>query len=104
MQSCNFQITSRRELGNCQICWYAAATSDVQLSGKNTKNLTKPTSCCAYGANGKKSTGAYDCLVIPGATGSPSTKFLGSKNCGGMEGLVASTDGASTTVCCKILF
>ena len=60
-------------LGNCQICWYAAASTDVQLSGiKATKTATGYVSvadsmCCGYGADGKGSSYGVDCLMIPGA-------------------------------------
>ena len=32
---------NRRELGNCLVCYHAAAATDVQLGGKNTKNVFK---------------------------------------------------------------
>ena len=61
-------------LGNCQICWYAAAATDVQLSGvKGGTTATKGTAavkdslCCGYGADGKGSSYGVDCLMIPGA-------------------------------------
>ena len=53
----------------CRTCFSAAiAATDVLLGGKGTKGVTKHDSCCAYGADGAKSTGVYDCLVIPGAS------------------------------------
>jgi len=93
----------RREMGNCRICYYAAAATDVQLGGKNTKGVIKPSSCCAYGADGMKSTGVYDCLIIPGAlkAASPGTAASPAKMCGGVKGIVSATNGPTTTVCSK---
>ena len=60
-------------LGNCQICWYAPANTDVQLSGVTaTKSTTgkfavADSLCCGYGADGKGSAYGQDCLMIPGA-------------------------------------
>ena len=94
-------ICIRRESGNCQICYSAAAVTDVALGGKNTKGFNVDHSCCGYGADGKKSDAGYDCLMIPGAekaTGTP----VAPTNCGGMGGLVTVNSGvASATICCK---
>ena len=94
-------ICIRRESGNCQICYSAAADADVSLGGKITKGVIADKSCCGYGTDGKKSTGGYDCLMIPGAekaTGTP----VPPTNCGGMKGLVTVAAGmTSTTICCK---
>ena len=30
------------------------------------EGVVKDSSCCGYGTDGKKSTGGYDCLMIPG--------------------------------------
>jgi len=89
----------RRENGNCRICFYAAAAADVQLSGKNTKGVVKQSSCCGYGSNGMKSTGVYDCIIIPGAVKASDSAAKPSKQCGGMKGLVTATNGLTMTVC-----
>ena len=98
----------RREQGNCRICWYAASATDVQLSGKNTKTakaVTKESSCCGYGSNGMKSTGPYDCIVIPGIIKAADSDVLKAvEQCGGGKGLATATNTASTTVCCKLVF
>ena len=98
----------RREQGNCRICWYAASATDVQLSGKNTKTakaVTKESSCCGYGSNGMKSTGPYDCIVIPGIIKAADSGVLKAvEQCGGGKGLVTATNTATTTVCCKFVF
>ena len=94
----------RRENGNCRICFYAAAAADVQLSGKNTKGVVKQSSCCGYGSNGMKSTGVYDCIIIPGAVKASDSAAKPSKQCGGMKGLVTATNGLTMTVCCKYFF
>merc|ERR1711963_235015 len=94
----------RRESGNCRICWYTAADTDVQLSGKNTKTakgVTKPSSCCGYGADGMQTAGVYDCLIIPGALKAADNAEAPSKNCGGGKGLVTVTNEASKTICSK---
>ena len=69
-------------LGNCQICWYAAAATDVQLGGvtptktSSGKYSVADSMCCGYGADGKGSGFGVDCLMIPGAVkgSSPYTK------------------------------
>ena len=111
MDLLNFQTVlsfPRREQGNCRICWYAASATDVQLSGKNTKTakaVTKESSCCGYGSNGMKSTGPYDCIVIPGIIKAADSDVLKAvEQCGGGKGLVTATNTATTTVCCKLVF
>merc|ERR1712141_450699 len=108
-------ICVRREAGNCQICWYAAASTDVQLSGiKATKTATgyvsvKDSMCCGYGADGKGSSYGVDCLMIPGAVKgvSPYTAQVPISQCGAAGGLAysagsyktASTTTGHKTVC-----
>ena len=96
-------ICVRRESGNCQICYSAAAVTDVSLSSKGTKGLIADASCCGYGTDGMK-TGGYDCLMIPGAekaTGTP----VAPTNCGGKKGLVTAAAGTTAaTICCKFKF
>ena len=91
----------------CRICYSADAAIDVQLSGKNAMALAK-TSCCGYGSDGMKSTGVFDCIMIPGAhklSGAKSTVLLADSQCGGKGGLGSSFSKgagmASKTVCCK---
>lgn len=94
-------ICIRREQGNCKICYYAADDADVTLSGKGTKGIMKDSSCCAYGADGKKSTGAYDCIMIPGAAKDDS-EIIKPSQCGGREGLVTASSMGGKTVCSKV--
>ena len=51
-----------------------------------------------------KSTGAYDCLMIPGPLkAADSAHVKGGSQCGGVGGLVSAASGTtSTTVCCKL--
>merc|ERR1712218_7550 len=92
-------VCVRREAGNCQICWYAPANTDVQLSGITaTKSTTGYVSvadsmCCGYGADGKGSSYGVDCLMIPGAVkgSSPYTAQVPISQCGAAGGLVYST-------------
>ena len=51
-----------------------------------------------------KSTGVYDCIIIPGAVKASDSAAKPSKQCGGMKGLVTATNGATMTVCCKYYF
>ena len=51
-----------------------------------------------------KSTGVYDCIIIPGAVKASDSAAKPSKQCGGMKGLVTATNGATMTVCCKYFF
>jgi len=92
-------ICVRREQGNCQICWSADAVADVSLGGKQTKGVVKDSSCCGYGTDGKKSTGGYDCLMIPGASQSGTPKKP--SQCGGRGGLVTASGTTGKTVCSK---
>ena len=93
-------ICVRRESGNCQICYSAAAATDIALSGKGTKGIIADATCCGYGADGKN-TGAYDCLMIPGAENAAGTPVTPT-NCGGKNGLVTVAAGdTSATICCK---
>ena len=91
----------------CRICYSADAAIDVQLSGKNTLAVAK-TSCCGYGSNGMKSSGVFDCIMIPGAhklSGAKSTVLQADSQCGGKGGLGSSfgmgIGAGSKTVCCK---
>ena len=88
----------------CRTCFSAAiAATDVLLGGKGTKGVTKHDSCCAYGADGAKSTGVYDCLVIPGASKAAGDGMTPDVQCGGGKGLVTLTNVASKTVCSKLI-
>ena len=88
--------------GYCRACWYAAADTDVMLSGKTDTATfkTKNTVCCNYGSKGTKTTG-YDCLTLPGAVKDtdmaapiPNNRFCGrSKGLGDMDG------GEPATIC-----
>ena len=52
-----------------------------------------------------KSTGPYDCIVIPGIIKAADSGVLKAvEQCGGGKGLAQTTDTASTTVCCKLIF
>jgi len=98
-------ICVRREAGNCRICWYAAALTDFQLSGKTDpgQGNVKASNCCGYGTDGMKiaeATGGYDCVMIPGAEkttaiGNPAPASL----CGANGGLVTASGLTSKTVC-----
>merc|ERR1712079_536910 len=97
-------VCVRREAGNCQICWYAAASTDVQLSGiKATKTATGYVSvadsmCCGYGADGKGSGFGVDCLMIPGAVKgvSPYTAQVPISQCGAAGGFAYSAGSYKT--------
>lgn len=102
-------VCVRREAGNCQICWYAAAATDVQLGGvtptktSSGKYSVADSMCCGYGADGKGSSYGVDCLMIPGAVkgSSPYTKQAAISQCGAAGGLVYSKgtykSGSTTT-------
>ena len=92
-----FVLSSRREQGNCQMCFSAATLTDVQLGGKNTKGYVSQ--CCGYGSKGTKTTGS-DCLQIPNLTLAPGT-VKPSVMCGGKGGLVTAVGTTSKTVCSK---
>merc|ERR1712011_16679 len=67
----NFFSHSRRESGNCRVCWSADAKIDFGVS-KDTNaaaGQVKGEECCAYGVDGKgiDDKGGYDCVMIPGA-------------------------------------
>lgn len=98
-------ICIRRESGNCQICYSAAAATDVALSGLNAAGIVLDVSCCAYGLDGMGN-GGYDCLMIPGAmTNMAAGTPLPPSQCGGMNGLAVTPAGATApaaaTICCK---
>merc|ERR1711997_432838 len=101
-------VCVRRESGNCQICWYAPANTDVSLSGmsasaKSSKTfksaIVKDSLCCGYGADGKNSAWGYDCLMIPGAVkgSSPYTVVTPVSLCGQGNGLAYSSGTYKTT-------
>merc|ERR1711874_488942 len=102
----------RRERGKCIGCFYAAAVTDVQLSGNQNdgNHYTVPGGCCGYataaGGNfglnaGNDETGGlgylagtenvfgygYDCIIIPGA--------FGPSNNGGIEGVFDAAQSAT---------
>jgi len=94
------QICFRREAGNCRICYSADAVGDVNLGGKATKVVTKgELGCCGYGAKGTKSTGAYDCLFIPGAEAVNNGAMAADCQAGGLKGLAVVTGTTAATVC-----
>ena len=41
----NSNIFYRREQGNCQVCWSADADTDIEISGKASKVITKVLIC-----------------------------------------------------------
>ena len=57
--------------------------------------------CCGgYGSKGTKTSGGYDCLLIPGAmTKNSAVKFPAM--CGGKGGLVAASGTTGVTLCSK---
>lgn len=97
----------RREQGNCQICYSAAALTDVHLSGSGKYGATLPSACCDYGNTGGKTNGGGDCVIIPGAEKKTNTKNTANVAAcigGGQHGLVTKTTSATTTgktVCSK---
>lgn len=96
------QICFRREAGNCRICYSADAVGDVNLGGKGTKIVTKgDLGCCGYGADGMKSTGAYDCILIPGAEAKDNGAMAPDCQAGGLKGLGVVTGATAATVCSK---
>jgi len=103
-------ICVRRESGYCQLCWYAASLSDVDVSGVATKTamgkqLVTTSLCCGYGTDGMKTTAGYDCIMIPGASKATGTnQMVPAAQCGGFQGLVtakATSATTSKTVCTK---
>jgi len=96
-------ICVRRELGNCQICWNAASITDVQIGGKNTKNVIKHELCCNRSTKATKMTAAgSDCLILPGARlATASTTGPGNCQAGGKGGLVIATGTTPKTLCSK---
>ena len=94
-------INFRREVGYCRVCFSADNVANVDLSGKaDAGGVVKGESCCAYGTKGTKTTGVYDCLMIPAATktGGGNTP---SAICGGNGGIVTAAGTTGKTVCCK---
>ncbi|TRY80429.1 hypothetical protein TCAL_15494, partial [Tigriopus californicus] len=66
LASGNDSGTSRRERGNCRICYTTVMESDFMTSGETVEMaFAKPSECCGYGSTGGKS--RFDCVVIPGA-------------------------------------
>ena len=95
---------NRREAGNCAICWYAAAITDISISGKSSKAFTSKDMCCGYGTNGSKTTGQWDCIIIPGivkATKTNTHSLKAVRQCGRGQGIVTKNEGTTATVCCK---
>jgi len=91
----------RREVGYCRVCFSADNVANVDLSGKaDAGGVVKGESCCAYGTKGTKTTGVYDCLMIPAATktGGGNTP---SAICGGNGGIVTAAGTTGKTVCSK---
>ena len=71
------------------------------MSGKaDAGGVVKGESCCAYGTKGTKTTGVYDCLMIPAATKTGGTNTP-SAMCGGAGGIVTASGTTGKTVCCK---
>jgi hypothetical protein len=90
-------ICFRREQGNCQICYSAAAATDFHLSGSGKGNMIKDHSCCDYGTTGKGVLGGGDCAVFPGAEKKTGTAIKAVCQAGGQKGLVTSTKGKTLT-------
>ena len=114
-----FKLSHRRELGNCRICWFTDAVTDVQIAKTaNTGVADSKVSlclmffshlvyyllrlnslqCCGYGTDGIKMTGP-DCIQIPGAiltTNAPAIVSM----CG-HKGLCTTAACATGTVCCS---
>ena len=59
--------------------------------------------CCGYGAKGTKSTGAYDCLLIPGAEAVNNGAMAADCQAGGLKGLAVVTGTTAATVCSKLI-
>jgi len=94
-------ICFRREQGNCQICYSAAAATDVHLSGTGAKVTTIDSSCCDYGITGKKVIGGGDCIILPGAAKKTGTAIKGVCQAGGQKGLATVGGTTAATVCSK---
>jgi len=99
-------ICFRRELGYCRICWNADTITDVSLSGKGTKVVTKRASgmlaCGSYGIKGTAGElGGYDAVLIPGALKTDNTPIKAGCQAGGSQGLVSATGTTQKTVCSK---
>ena len=68
--------------------------------------FSQESSCCGYGADGMKSDGGADCILIPGAEKAvaPVTLSMGGAcQGGGAKGLVTVTNGDTKTICSKFL-
>ena len=89
-----FIIIRRREKNTCEICWYAGAPADFQLSGigdaaaGNGQGITDGNICCAYGIDGLNEDG-FDCLIFAAPVSDPDLGFLlAMEQCGRSNGLV----------------
>ena len=101
----------RREQGKCTICWTAAAVTDIILSGKGTRGVTKQASgtkgCCSYGTKGGSAAyNVYDCLHVPGALKSDDSVVKGVCQAGGNKGLRTASGtktsiASALSVCCE---
>merc|ERR1711944_7114 len=91
----------RREQGNCEICYSAAALTDVHLSGTGAKVTTIDHSCCDYGITGKKVIGGGDCIVLAGAAKKGGTAIKGVCQVGGQKGLATVGGTTAATVCSR---
>ena len=85
----------RREKNTCEICWYAGAATDFQLSGigdtaaGNGQGITDGDICCAYGMSGLNEDG-FDCLIFAAPVSNPGMGVLPAmEQCGRSNGLVA---------------
>jgi len=90
-------ICVRRELGNCRICWYTDAATDVQIA-KTANTGVADSKCCGYGTDGVKMTGP-DCIQIPGAILTTNVPAIVSQ-CG-HKGLCTTAACVVGTVCSK---
>ena len=96
-------LSSRKERGNCRICWTTADAADFAVSGMVAMGMIK--TCCGYGEDGKKTN--FDCVQIPSAskkTPAANTNGFIENQMGfcGEKGLVSINEGViSATICCK---
>ena len=96
-------VSSRKERGNCRICWTTADAADFAVSGMVAMGMIK--TCCGYGEDGKKTN--FDCVQIPSAskkTPAANTNGFIENQMGfcGEKGLVSINEGViSATICCK---
>ena len=89
-----FIIIRRREKNTCEICWYASAATDFQLSGigdaaaGNGQGITDGDICCAYGKSGLNEDG-FDCLIFAAPVSDPDLgSLIAMEQCGRSNGLV----------------